>query len=60
VSTSLLSRETAGGTPARTCQAFAGTLLVPCPNVASETTLVHGEQREVCRAHTASPLARCD
>lgn len=51
MTTALLLRTT--GTSTTTCQAFAGSLLVPCPNVASESTLLRGQQREVCPAHVA-------
>jgi hypothetical protein len=51
VTTALLPRETATSTS--TCQAFAGSLLVPCPNAATETTVLRGQQREVCPAHVS-------
>jgi hypothetical protein len=36
---------------ATTCQVYAGTLVVPCPNRATDT-VEHGRQsRPVCRAH---------
>ena len=47
----LLLRTTATSTS--TCQAFAGSLLVPCPNAATESTVLRGQQREVCPAHVA-------
>lgn len=52
MSTALLHRQTAPSTQtSQTCQAFAGSLLVPCPNVASESAVLRGQQREVCPAH---------
>lgn len=51
MTTALLPRETTTSTS--TCQAFAGSLLVPCPNVATETTVLRGQQREVCPAHVS-------
>lgn len=51
MTTSLLHRETAAETRTQTCQAFAGSLVAPCPNVATETTVIRGTDRGVCRAH---------
>lgn len=54
MTTSLLHRDTTATTTAtrtRTCQAFAGSLVAPCPNVATEASVVRGEQRGVCPAH---------
>ena len=55
MTTSLLQRETTTtaetAVRSQTCQAFAGSLVAPCPNVASETTVVRGEERGVCPAH---------
>lgn len=37
--------------PATTCQVYAGTLVVPCPNLATDV-VEHGRQsRPVCRGH---------
>lgn len=37
--------------PVTTCQVYAGTLVVPCPNAATDI-VEHGRQsRPVCRAH---------
>lgn len=49
MTTALLRRTTSTST----CQAFAGSLLVPCPNVATESTVLRGQQREVCPAHVS-------
>jgi hypothetical protein len=47
---SLLPDLTAERTVA-TCQVYAGTLVVPCPNPATDV-VEHGRQsRPVCRAH---------
>jgi hypothetical protein len=55
VTTMLLHTETAAhdDTASRTgtCQAFAGSLVAPCPNAATDTTVVRGEGRRVCPAH---------
>lgn len=34
-----------------TCQAYAGSLVAPCPNSARTTVTVRGQQRAVCPAH---------
>ena len=49
MSTTLMQRTTSTSTT--TCEAFAGSLLLPCPNAATETTVVRGLQRAVCPAH---------
>lgn len=53
MTTSLLHRETTerAETRTQTCQAFAGSLVAPCPNVATATTVVRGQERGVCPAH---------
>jgi hypothetical protein len=54
VTTMLLHTDTAyadTATGTRTCQAFAGSLVAPCPNTASDTTVVRGQERRVCPAH---------
>lgn len=33
------------------CQAYAGSLLVPCPNVATHDVARRGAARRVCPAH---------
>jgi hypothetical protein len=38
-------------TGTQTCQAFAGSLVAPCPNTATDTTVVRGQRRSVCPAH---------
>lgn len=52
MTTALLLRTTATSTTT-TCQAYAGSLLAPCPNVATEGTVLRGQQREVCPAHVS-------
>lgn len=36
---------------ALTCQVNTGTLVVPCPNRATDETVVAAHPRRVCRAH---------
>lgn len=51
MTTQTLLRSSATSTS--TCQAFAGSLLLPCPNLATESAVLHGQQREVCPAHVS-------
>jgi hypothetical protein len=54
MSTTLMQRTTSTST----CQAFAGSLLLPCPNTATETTVVRGQRRAVCPAHALARAAQ--
>lgn len=53
MTTTLLDRTaTDAARPATTtCQAWAGSLLAPCPNRATVTVVRRGAEREVCPAH---------